>query len=92
MLTKKDFIASVPLPDMKTISIRVQRPFYYKGELQAVGSTLDYPYALALEVINLGKAERAPTELPVMAEVTSETSTETFVAPRRGRPPKPKEE
>ena len=51
------------LTDMdKTISIRVTRLFYYKGQLQEIGKTMNYPYHLALEAIALGKAERTPVE------------------------------
>jgi hypothetical protein len=63
MLKKSDLIPGVPLPDMdKTISIVVKRPFYYKGELQEVGKTLDYPHYMAIEAVAIGKAERTPVE------------------------------
>ncbi len=45
--------------DAKTLYIRVTRPFYFKGVYQPVGKEMDYPFTLALETINSGKAERA---------------------------------
>ncbi len=70
MLKAEALVAGVPLPHMdKTIRIRVTRPFHHKGVLHPVGKEFDYPYGLALEAIQMGKAERAPAKPePVAAE------------------------
>lgn len=42
---------------MKTMKIKVLRPFCWRGKVQAVGSVIDYPDADAREVISMKKAE-----------------------------------
>ncbi len=42
----------------QTAKIRVTRAFFYKGVVQPVGKVIEYPEGLAVEAINLRKAER----------------------------------
>lgn len=94
MLKAAALVAGVPPLNMdKTIRIRVKRPFYYRGALQSIGEEFDCPYGLALEAIHIGKAERAPPPEPVPVVVWDPDSTVyPDASPRRGRPPKAKEQ
>ena len=44
-------------PAMKTLRIKVLRPFYWRGKVQTIGSVIDYPEQDAREVISMKKAE-----------------------------------
>jgi hypothetical protein len=43
--------------NMKTLKIKVLRPFYWRGKVQAEGSVIDYPEMDAREVLSMKKAE-----------------------------------
>ena len=42
---------------MKMLKIKVLRPFYWRGQIQAAGAVIDYPETDAREVLSMKKAE-----------------------------------
>jgi hypothetical protein len=63
--------AQVTPTNMDTMTIKVLRPLMWNGKRQEAGAILVYPYGLAVEAINMGKAERhvepAPKPTPPKA-------------------------
>jgi hypothetical protein len=50
------------------MEVKVLRPFWYGGELRAVGTKVDLPEPLAREVVFGGKAERVKPAPALKAE------------------------
>lgn len=40
----------------KNMKVKVERPFYYLGAVQAKGSVVELPRAIAMEVVGMGRA------------------------------------
>lgn len=76
------------------MEVRVLRPFWYEGKVNAVGTKLDLPDQLAREVVFGGKAERvipppAPkaqpaVEPPAIVKQTMTTKSAPALAGKKG--------
>jgi hypothetical protein len=69
------------------MQVKVLRPFWYQGEVKAVGTTVDLPDQLAREVVFGGKAERfvpSATEAPAPAKQPLSAKSAPALAGKKG--------
>lgn len=59
---------------MKTMTVKVLRPFYYQREVQKLGAVVELPAVFATEMIAATKAERHEETAPPAAPPVKEKS------------------